>query len=348
MSRPFILYGFELSYFTRKMEAALTLHGVPFRRRSKTVLNRRRLERATGTRKVPVVRSPDGRYLSDTTPMIDHLDELDPVRRLVPDGLDGVVVRLVEEWLDEWFPRTVLHFRWQQPDSTAAAAAGLAREAVPWLPGLLRRPIERRIAAWGARACRALGLEHPSQQRAARDEAAAVWQALERQLERSRYALGDRPTVVDAVLIGALRGHFLADPAPRRELERLVRVREWAERADRWDGSCRQLPFPERTAFADVILERMAGGYRGWLLAHADALDRGERVFTAAVGGQSLQFRTLRPPDPVSSRDYLVDRIRGDLSVEQRSVVAAWLDEIGLADVFPIGARLPGSEHQER
>lgn len=272
--------------------------------------------------------------------MIDLFDERHRDRRLFPTGIDGVVVRLVEEWLDEWFPRVVLHYRWQHPDSAAAASARLAREVVPWLPGPLRRPMERRLVAWGGRACRAFGLDDPAQQRAARGESESVWEALECQLEQTRYALGDRPTAVDAVLLGALRGHFLADPAPRRAMERFQRVREWAAHADRWDGSGRPLPFPERTAFAGEVLERLAGSYRSWLLAHAAALDRGVRAFTAEVAGQSVQFRTLRPPDPVGSREYLVARIRGELTSEQLSEVESWLEELGLGDVFPIQSGL--------
>jgi glutathione S-transferase len=343
MTRPYLLYGFELSYFTRKMEAALGLYGVPFRRRSKTVVNWRRLERRSGTRKVPVVFGPDGLYRSDTTPMIDQLDALHGERRLFPAGIDGVVVRLVEEWLDEWFPRTVLHYRWQHPDSRAAASSGLAHEAVRWLPRPLRRPLEGRLAGWGDRACRALGLEDPEQQRSVRDEAVAVWGALERQLERTRYALGDRPTAVDAVLIGALRGHYLADPAPRRLLEPLERVRRWADHADRWDGSGDPLPFPERTPFADAVLERMAGSYRRWLLAHAAALERRERSFTVEIDGRSAPFRTLHRPDPVMSRGYLVDRLREELDLDRLVEVAGWLDSLGLGDVFTLIPGQPGA-----
>lgn len=340
MRRPWLLFGFELSYFTRKMEAALELHNADYRRRSKTILNWNRLERRSGTRKVPVVVGPDGVYRCDTTPTIDHFDELDPRRRLFPVGIDGVVVRLVEEWLDEWFPRSVLHYRWQHPDSRTAASAGLVREAAPWLPPLFRRRLERRIREWGGRACRAFGLEESSQQEATREDADLVWAGLERQLDSSRYALGDRPTAVDAVLLGALRGHYLADPAARRVLERFPRVRRWSEDADRWDGSGHPLPFPERTAFADVILERMAGAYRSWLLAHAEALQRGERVFTADMGGRAVRFRTLHRPDPVESRTYLMGLLRQQLTLDQRSKVQKWLADRGLADVFSMTGKL--------
>lgn len=340
MRRAYTIYGFELSYFTRKMEAALRLYGLPFRRRSKTLLNWRRLERLSGCRKVPVMVTPDGRVLSDTTPIIDHLDAALPARRLFPGGVDGIVARLVEEWLDEWFPRTVLHFRWQHPDSAGSASAAIAREIAPWLPPPLRSPLRRRIARWGDRACRAFGLDDAGEGQAVQADATAVWQALERQLGESRWALGNRPTAVDAVLLGALRGHYLADPAPRRLMERWPRVLDWAEQADDWDGRGEPLSFPACTGFAATILERMAGPYLSWVLAHAAAVGRGERSFTAEVGGRQLSFRTLRPPDPAASRRRLVERLHRELGAGERREAAVWLAGRGLTELVPIEAAL--------
>jgi glutathione S-transferase len=336
MRRFSTIYGFELSYFTRKMEAALRLYGLPFRRRSKTLLNWRRLERLSGCRKVPVMVTPDGRVLSDTTPIIDHLDAALPARRLFPDGVDGIVARLVEEWLDEWFPRTVLHFRWQHPDSAGSASSAIAREIAPWLPPPLRRPLERRIARWGDRACRAFGLDDAGERQEPRADAAAVWQALDHQLGETRWALGNRPTAVDAVLLGALRGHYLADPAPRRLMERWPRVLDWAGQADDWDGRGEPLPFPACTGFAATVLERMAGPYRSWVLAHTEAVERGERSFSAEVGGRQVSFRTQRPPDPAASRRQLVERVQRGLNAGERREVAAWLARFGLAELVPI------------
>jgi glutathione S-transferase len=343
MRRAYTVYGFELSYFTRKMEAALRLYGLPFRRRSKTLLNWRRLERLSGCRKVPIVVTPDGRVLSDTTPMIDHLDAALPARRLFPDGVDGIVVRLVEEWLDEWFPRTVLHFRWQYADSAGSASAAIAREIAPWLPAPLRRPLRRRIASWGVRACRAFGLDDAGERQAAQADAAAVWQALNHQLGETRWALGNRPTAVDAVLLGALRGHYLVDPAPRRLMERWPLVLDWAGRADDWDGTGEPLPFPACTGFAATVLERMGGSYRSWVLAHTAAVERGERSFSAEIGGRLLSFRTQRPPDPAASRRRLVERLHRELGAGERREAAAWLAGRGLAELVPIEAALQWS-----
>ncbi len=336
MSRPYRIYGLDLSYFTRKMEAAFEFHEVPHRRRSKTAFNLRRLERRAGTRKIPVVVTPEGRYLSDTTPIIDRLDRSHPGRRLIPEGLDGVVVRLVEEWLDEWFPRTVIHYRWHDPESSEFASQVLVRELMPMIPGILRLQRERQIAGWGQRACRAVGVGDPPQWASAEADGEAVWTALEAQLGRTRYALGDRATSVDAVLLGALRGHFLTDPAARRVVEQLPRVTEWTNSAARWDGGGELPTFPEVSEFANVVLDRMRGPYRTWLLAHSAAVERGERQFEVAIDGGAVDFRVLHRPSPTDSNAYLCDRIDEQIRGPDRQRLQEWLAEQGLNDVVPL------------
>ena len=77
--------------------------------------------------------------MTDSTPIIEYLDSLTPGKQLFPSGHEGILTRLCEEWLDEWFPRTVIHFRWNYPSCSAFAKKALAREMLPYLPGPLRR-----------------------------------------------------------------------------------------------------------------------------------------------------------------------------------------------------------------
>ena len=59
--------------------------------------------------------------------------------------------------------------------------------------------------------------------------------ALEEQLATTRYALGDRPTAADTILLGGLRAHTNQDPIP--DLSRFTRVLEWnAQPGADWKG----------------------------------------------------------------------------------------------------------------
>jgi len=85
------------------------------------------------------------------------------------------------------------------------------------------------ICRWGPRSCRATGMELPSQQRAAK-EYIGMLESLENQLASIRYALGDRPSAKDAILLGGLRAFTLADPAP--DLSQLEKILAWEKSCD--------------------------------------------------------------------------------------------------------------------
>ena len=119
----YVCYGLRLSYFTRKLEAALQLYDLPFELRLKDMAVRDEVETRSGTNQIPVLLTPEGWMIADTTPILGMLDARVPGRRLFPAGPAGVLVHVIEEWLDEWLPRTALYYRWCFDDSRAFASA---------------------------------------------------------------------------------------------------------------------------------------------------------------------------------------------------------------------------------
>ena len=72
MSEPMTVYLADMSYFSGKMEAYLRYMEIHCERRlatSKSML--KEVLPARGLMNVPVVRLADGRWLKDTTPMIE-------------------------------------------------------------------------------------------------------------------------------------------------------------------------------------------------------------------------------------------------------------------------------------
>ncbi|MFW6085998.1 MAG: glutathione S-transferase family protein, partial [Myxococcota bacterium] len=188
---------------------------------------------------------------------------------------------------------------------------------------------------WGRRACRATGVSEETQQRAAEAELDGLLEALEAQLARTPYALGSRPTAVDAVLLGALRAHFLNDPTPSARYGKLERVRAWALRTHAWDGTGELPPFPETTPFGQRALEVVAQQYRPFVLANARALAAGDKAFTATTYGEEVSYRTR--PYPERSRQMVRGRVAHRLDSAERREVDAWLQAHGLAEVFGAG-----------
>jgi len=319
---PYVLYGADFSLFTRKLQAALRFYGAPFRLEQKQPRNADEIEKRSGTHQVPVLRTPENWLIADTTPILDLLDARFPKRRLFPEGPLGVLVHVAEEILDEWFARVMVHFRWHYDENTRHIVGALVGREVS-----IAEAREFPLAKWGPRACRATGTESPHQQKKAEEEYFALLDALERQLGTTRFALGDRPSAVDAILLGGLRAHTNADPVP--DLSRYARVVAWdASEADCWDGGGELAPFPDSTPFVAHLLEVGRECYAPFVLANAAALEAGRKVFSIETYGEETSY--LARPYPEQSRRMIHERIENRLSDADRKRVVDFLEARGL------------------
>lgn len=323
----YVLHGGPWSLFTRKLEAALRLYGVPFDSAAKGILEGSDLEKRAGTHQIPVLETPEGWALADTTPILDLLDARFPSRRLVPEGPQGVLVHVVEEILDEWIARVMVHYRWHHDENTRFLVGELlGREVTP------EEAKAFPVAQWGPRACRATGTELPHHGLAAEKEYLALVAALEAQLAETPWALGTRPTAADTILVAGLRAHTLNDPVP--DLSAFERVSAWAEGGhDDWVGGGELQPFPETTPLGRHVLALGRDHYAPFLAANAQALAKGEKAFVIETYGAPCSYKTREYPE--RSRRLLHARIRDRLSAEERGQVEAWLDAAGLGCFLP-------------
>jgi glutathione S-transferase len=313
------LYGNELSLFTRKLEAALIFYGLPFENRpNDPVINQR-----AGTHQIPVLLTPENWALADTTPIMQLLDARYPERAMFPKGLNGLLVRVLEEFLDEWIPRVMVHYRWHYPESADFAAMRL---------GNGNEEIAKGIVAWGPRACRATGTESEVQQKAAEQEYLRMLEAAEKQLGQTAYLLGDRPCAVDAMMIGGFRGHTYADPVPKRVVSNFPRIVEWIEtKADQWDGAGSLASFDSPTDFARHILDEMPSTYQPFILGNKKAVDNEEKFFKVEIYNEQVSYLTR--PYPEKSRLMVLEYIQ-TMTQEEQSLAKSWFQKVNLLESF--------------
>ena len=73
--RPLRVYGSAISYFTGKLEGYLRYKAIPYRRIAMTTRHfNRTVPWMTGAAQMPAVELPDGRWMTDTTPMLAWLE----------------------------------------------------------------------------------------------------------------------------------------------------------------------------------------------------------------------------------------------------------------------------------
>lgn len=320
MSSQHTIYGSELSYFTRKLEAAMIFYGAPYSLERKTA----EVESRAGTHQVPVLHTPENWMIADTTPLMQLMDARYPKRRMFPDGALGVLVQVVEEYFDEWIARTMVHYRWHYEESAIFASERM---------GGGNAEAAANIRKWGPRACRATGTESEHQQREAEAEYTRILEALNAQLAETRYALGNRPCAVDCILLGGLRAHTNMDPTPKRLVQQYPRIVGWAEGfADAWDGSGELAEFPNSTPFAQFVLDEMRKTYMPFVLGNGEALAAGAKAFHVDTYGEDVSYLTR--PYPEQSRQMIRDRIANQLDEVDADLVEHWLSMTGLGPCF--------------
>ncbi|MGE0373436.1 MAG: glutathione S-transferase family protein [Gammaproteobacteria bacterium] len=319
----YVLYGDDLSLFTRKLDCACRFLGIDVERRPKTPNNASLIEQRAGTHQVPVLHTPENWMLADTTPIIALLDSRHPSRALFPPGWQGAIVHVLEEFFDEWVSRVMVHFRWHYPASAAFAAERMS-DGDP--------VVANRLMDWGRRACRATGTEFPAQQQAAEAEYLALMKAADQQLRTTPFLLGARPTALDCCVLGGLRAHTLMDPDPRPRLAPLTTLLAWnAERADQLLPDPTSAPPIEITPFGHQVLTMMATTYRPFILANAAARKAGDKLFAAESYGESVTY--LSRPYPEASRRMVSDRIAA-LDATSRATCRTLLGDYGILDCF--------------
>lgn len=209
------VYGSRISYYTGKLECWLRLYGVDY-----FILpvggNQEMLIREAGASQMPVVRMADGRWMSDTTPILAWLDAHrgeapsiypeDPALRFV--GL------LLEDYADEWLWRSAMHYRWTYRLDREYALEILYEEQLRHalkVPKFMGKRILKKRQLGGF--VKNDGVDDVSRPHADSTYVNALTR-LEAILSQRPFLLGDRPTIADFGLMGPMFRHFGQDPTP--------------------------------------------------------------------------------------------------------------------------------------
>ena len=322
----YVVFGGPRSLFTRKLTAALDFYEASYTIVDRSPFEKDIYQKRANTHQIPLLQTPEDWIVADTTPMLRMLDGRFPSRRLFPSGALGVIAAIVEEVLDEWIARVMVHYRWHYDENALhVLSKGSGRQLK------LSDLEDFEIYRWGPRACRATGTEHPTSQLAAEEEYIRMLELLENQLASTRYALGNRPSAVDAILLGGLRAHTLADPIPA--LSRFRKILAWEKSCEEgWDGEGEWACFPECTPFAHHLISIAEAEYKPFVLGNARALQSKKKVFDITTYGEKTTYLTRDYPE--RSREMLKRFSYDVLTNSELAIVNSWLAKTNLAELF--------------
>jgi glutathione S-transferase len=341
----YTLYGWHLSYFTGKAWCYLRYKQTPFVLKAVNMYTlTQRIPRKTGAAVMPVLVTPAGEWINDTSLIIDHIEAQTPDRPVHPaTPVQRFASYLLEAWGDEWWVPMAMHTRWTYPENYALFEREAGRALLPGFPGLVQRRVVKVVAT------RLRGMLHTVGVRPEQHALMDAWMAdmldlLNAHFGQHRFLLGDSPTLGDFGLVGTLYGHLGRDPWPARELVApRPQLRAWIDRMADPDPDAGGLPallandgvpltlLPVFRAIAREfvpLLEGINAQVKAKLVGHAPGklLPRSLDDVEVPMGPGSFRRKAL--PYTLWMAQRALDVYRAMNAAEQAQV-RAWLASVG-------------------
>ena len=282
------LYGSNISYFTGKMENYLRLRGIPYELYSMQFpAIAKKLVKELGLSQMPALQLADGRWMTDTTKMIQWFERELPGPGIVPeDPQQAFVCLLLEDWADEWWWRPAMHYRWHYREGARFASWHLASELLGSLPAplwLKSRVLRRRQRSGyttgdGITSTNVAGVEADFKRLLAQLEAI---------FSQRPFLFGERPSLADIGFSGPFFRHFALDPVPLEIIrQQAPAVLEWVARL--WNtrlDACNGQWVEGIPNDLGPLLDEIGSAYLPYLCANVDAVAAGQKRFDTQVGG---------------------------------------------------------------
>ncbi len=181
---------------------------------------------------IPVVRTPQGELIQDTTAIIDRVEAQGEGVVLAPPGaVQRVVAEVIDAFGSNYLLPLAMHYRWSYRDRQEAFLQAEFARAIP-----TAMPYENRLATAQMLMGKFAGFlpnlgVTPEVIPAMEDSYAELLAVLEAHFRLHPYLLGGRPSVADFGMMAPLYAHLARDPVPAFLMRTTApNVARWTER----------------------------------------------------------------------------------------------------------------------
>lgn len=203
---PYLLHGFEVSYFTAKVRCALRYKQLWFEECRADMAD---IIRRTGLAFIPIVITPEDATWQDSSEIFDLLEQRHPDPPLFPDApVQTIAAHLIELYTDEFATMPAMHTRWALSEASTRQRFGAMLGSNERGNKAADQMIKGRFALGADDAAGPVLNAH------IRD----LLDALSTHLQEHPYMLGERMSFADCALMGPLHAHFFTDLASREIL----------------------------------------------------------------------------------------------------------------------------------
>jgi glutathione S-transferase len=293
--QPITLYGSNISYFTGKLENYFRAKGVPYVFRAlQAPADGRTIKKNVGIYQIPAITLGDGRWMTDSTKIIQWFETRYPHNPLIPqDPLQAFVCALLEDYADEWLWRPAMHYRWYYPEGAHHQSRHIVSEHMAGIPvpGALKRWVFRTRQRRGYTVGDGITRDGV---KGVEEIYLRTLQQLQSIFETRPFIFGERPSLADIGLSGPFFRHFGLDPVPQEIMrQQAPAVFEWVARL--WNTRLETCPDDWLCGVPDdlgPLLDEIGNCYLPYLCANAQAVADGSKRFDASIGG--VDYRGAR------------------------------------------------------
>ncbi|MEP1742740.1 MAG: glutathione S-transferase [Kangiellaceae bacterium] len=232
MMSNYTLYGTEFSLYTGKARTYLNYKNIPFDEVLSTLkVYKDIIVPHTGVKFIPVVKTPDGEYLQDTTNIIDQLEMQFPDKPVYPTTpKQRLVSLLLELYGDEWLLIPAMYYRWNNPDLSFTYRE-FGKVISPKLPGFIRGMMGKKVGDRFKGMTKVLGITEKTIPAIKQWFEQQFLVDLDKHFQQHEFLLGGAPCVADFAFYGPLFVHFYREPNSRDILQQIApNVITWIER----------------------------------------------------------------------------------------------------------------------
>lgn len=192
------------------------------------------IKRRFGDPAIPVLVTPEGEWIADSTLMLDHLETRYPQDPILPaDPVHALFTTLADIWASEFWQPVDLYTRWSRPDHYPWWREELGEGLMAGFPKSVKNAFADKVARTIQAHLPRLGAT-PETWPLIRSWAERHMDALDAHLAAQPYLLGERATPFDFGLIVPCFGHIARDRHSRDELMMpRPHLHEWVWRMNR-------------------------------------------------------------------------------------------------------------------
>ena len=285
MAEVYRIIGAEMSPYSVKVRSYFRYKAIPHQWVLRNAASQAEYQQHAKMPIIPLVVTPEGAGIQDSTPIIDRIEELHPEPSIHPaDPVARFISALIEEFGDEWGNKWMFHYRWARDVDQVSSAGRLARMRDPTadeathdaLTAQVRARMVDRVWFVGSNAVTAPQIEAGFVE---------MLGLLDAHLATRPYLFGGRPALGDFGLWGQIyemwtdptAGALIGGGAPH--------VLEWVQRMlwPRAEGA-----FESWTGLAPtlmpILVKQVGKQFWPWTLANETALREGQEEFSVTLG----------------------------------------------------------------